>query len=69
MHFNHAGTTAPAHIPTPALTLICTLSFLEAKLRDSWQLAEQETDQGRAFYLGRVSAFELALDELREACK
>lgn len=55
--------------PAPASDLCSTIAVLEAQIRDSQEQAKKEEGQGKAFYEGRVSAFELALDELREACK
>ncbi|MBS0357532.1 MAG: hypothetical protein JSR83_26905 [Proteobacteria bacterium] len=64
MHTTSPGAAAPKRI-----TLTDTITFLEARLLDSRQQAEKETGFGKAFYEGRVSAFELALSELREVAK
>ncbi|MBS0372544.1 MAG: DUF3077 domain-containing protein [Proteobacteria bacterium] len=55
--------------PFPAPELTSTIAFLTAQLTDSQQQAEKEEGQGKAFYEGRISAFELALSELREVAK
>lgn len=48
-----------------AADLARVIAFLEAQAADSRLQATKETGQGQAFYQGRVSAFELALAELR----
>lgn len=55
---------------TSSTTLSSVLTFLEAQLADSRQQAEKEAGgAGKALYQGRVSAFELALEMLREVAQ
>lgn len=59
----------PAAINASFPTVSSVTLFLEGQIRDSRKQAEKEEGQGKAFYEGRVSAFELALSELREVAK
>lgn len=59
----------PTAIASPT-TLSSVVTFLEAQLADSRQQAEKEAGgAGKALYQGRASAFELALEMLREVAQ
>lgn len=51
---------------TPQSALARTISRFEALLSEAEHLATFETGQAKAFNQGRASAFESALDALRE---
>lgn len=62
----------PGHARTPVTCvgkLKSVINYLEERLRDSQQQCGRESGSGAAFYRGRVTAFALALDELREVVK
>lgn len=64
-----AGTPTPS-VVTSSTTLSSVVTFLEARLADSRQQAGKEAGgAGKALYQGRVSAFELALEMLREVAQ
>ncbi len=53
-------------VTASSTTLSSVITFLEAQLADSRQQSGKEAEgQGKAFYQGRIAAFELALDMLR----
>lgn len=62
----------PGHTRTPvtcASKLKSVINYLEERLRYSQQQCSRESGAGAAFYRDRVTAFALALDELREVAK
>lgn len=62
----------PGHARTPATCaskLKSVITFLDNRLHDSEEQLARESGAGAAFYRGRVTAFALALDELREVAK
>lgn len=52
-------------VTASSTTLSSIVTFLEAQLADSQEQTSRVKGQGKAFYQGRIAAFELALDMLR----
>lgn len=70
----HATTTRanPAHVPAiPADKITTIIRFLDSSLRDAEAEAgkAKSDNEARAFYLGRRTAFRLAIDLVREVAK
>lgn len=63
----HASAPSDVRGEAPTLEQVSDLiAFLESRALESQQQADKETGVGKAFFDGRVMAFELCLTELRD---